>query len=546
VSFDIATLSRAGGRPVNEDDADVLQVEGAACWVVADGLGGHHGGEEASRTAVAGALASFRERPEISTDAVRAHIQKAHDAILARQAGDPQLAQMRSTIVVLAASDRAAVWGHIGDTRLYYLQGGRLVERTRDHSVSQALVDAGEVDARDQGQHEDRSRLLRCLGKEDGAEPTIHEVQPLSRGDDFLLCTDGFWELLADAEIAIDACGSGDAGAWLARLEARISRSATGPQDNYTASAIRVTSPDLPDPPLHDPRVRAANEEARPAADVTAAAPLTPVLSRRAGRGGRARTWSTVTAALLLVAVGVAAWQPSLIQRARAWLSSGRSPAPATTPSSPAATGATPAGREIETLPKPPGGQQSPVAAPPAGNAPPASGVVTPVLAAPPPAPAGPTFDAPGAVPSGHAYRPATKAIYRALDEAIAAAAEGEEVWVGPGTLSGAVRPIAKTLHVKGAGRDVSHIDLSGQRGIEMTAGRGSLEGLDLCCATKSAVLVLRGSFAGKVAANRIRNGRDYGVRITDTASPDVLGNDITDNAKGKIDIGKHASPNVR
>ena len=108
MSFDIASISRAGGRPVNEDDADVLQLDGATCWVVADGLGGHRGGEIASRTVVEATLASFRENPEISADALRTHIARAHDALLARQRSEPALAQMRSTIVVLTASDRAA------------------------------------------------------------------------------------------------------------------------------------------------------------------------------------------------------------------------------------------------------------------------------------------------------------------------------------------------------------------------------------------------------------------------------------------------------
>ena len=105
--------------------------------------------------------------------------------------------------------------------------------------MSQALVDAGEVDASDQGRHEDRSRLLRCLGKDDGVEPAVHEVQPLCRGDDFLLCTDGFWEALSDD----DDCQRcvrrrRRQRGWLARLEARITGAATARQDNYTASAF--------------------------------------------------------------------------------------------------------------------------------------------------------------------------------------------------------------------------------------------------------------------------------------------------------------------
>lgn len=256
-NVDVAALSRTAGRAANEDYADFLQAGPVGCWVIADGLGGHRGGATASRTVVQAALESFRQQPGVSIEAVTAHIARAQDALLEAQQREPTLSQMRSTIVVLIAGDTDAVWAHVGDSRLYHLRGGRVIARTRDHSVGQALVDGGQIDAAAQGSHEDRSRLLRCLGKEGEATAAISGPHRLARGDVFLLCTDGFWEALDDVALTVDLAGSEDAAAWLDRLEARLRRRIGPTHDNYTATAIRILNEALAGPPPHDPRASA-------------------------------------------------------------------------------------------------------------------------------------------------------------------------------------------------------------------------------------------------------------------------------------------------
>src|SRR5262249_12238420 len=131
--FEIASMTRAGGRRENEDYADFLQTDASSCWVVADGLGGHRGGATASRTVVEAALASFRERGDATPEAVAQHVLRAQEALFAAQRAEPSLAQMRSTIVVLVSTAQDAVWAHVGDSRLYHLSGGTIAARTRDH-----------------------------------------------------------------------------------------------------------------------------------------------------------------------------------------------------------------------------------------------------------------------------------------------------------------------------------------------------------------------------------------------------------------------------
>jgi serine/threonine protein phosphatase PrpC len=319
VSFDIATLSRTAGRTANEDYADFLQTDAVGCWVIADGLGGHRGGATASKAVVEAALDSFRMMPDVSAEAVTTHIARAQEALLEAQRREPALSQMRSTIVVLISGDREAVWGHVGDSRLYHLRGGQVIARTRDHSVGQALVDGGQIDAAAQGSHEDRSRLLRCLGKDGDGGATVGGPQPLARGDVFLLCTDGFWEALDDVAITLDLVASEDAAAWLDRLEARLRRRIGPSHDNYTATAIRVLNAATPLPAPHDPRAPA--HSAARTEDLAVA--QTPPGGSRATRIALAA--AGVLLAIALIATGM--WQRHVIS---AWVRSLMSPASVT------------------------------------------------------------------------------------------------------------------------------------------------------------------------------------------------------------------------
>lgn len=241
--FDTATLSSAGGRENNEDFCGHALNAGAGCWVLCDGLGGHRGGEIASRTAVDAAIESFKADSRVNAESLAAHMERAHRAVAEKQQADPELTGMRTTIVLLAASDSAAQWIHAGDSRLYWFRGGKIREQTRDHSVPQRLVEAGEIRAEQIRFHEDRARLLRSVGARQepgattGALPGAPEI-----GDTFLLASDGFWEWVFEADMEKSLAASRTARQWLERMEAQLKQRATGEFDNYTAVAVRCTS----------------------------------------------------------------------------------------------------------------------------------------------------------------------------------------------------------------------------------------------------------------------------------------------------------------
>ena len=251
--FDFESVTSVGGRTINEDAVDFCDVGDCVCWIIADGLGGHRGGEIASRLAIDVALQSFRSNPTVTTSAVQGHLEAANASVLRQQTEDPILSQMQTTLVILVSDGLRAVWGHIGDSRLYHFRGGSICFQTRDHSVSQTKVDAGEVSLAGIREDEDRNRLLQSIGKTGRFRPEVIEApRELCRGDAFLLCVDGFWTKILEPEMEIDLAKSPSGRQWLKVMEGRLRERVRARDDNYSAIVIRTTNQMLPSPPVEN------------------------------------------------------------------------------------------------------------------------------------------------------------------------------------------------------------------------------------------------------------------------------------------------------
>jgi serine/threonine protein phosphatase PrpC len=237
--FETATLSAPGGRVDNEDAVGYRMAKSSGCWALADGLGGHRGGAVASRLAVDAAISSFEADPSVTGEALNTHLLRANRAVLVRQTAEPELAHMRTTIVMLIASAEAAMWAHAGDSRLYWFRDGKIREQTLDDSVPQRLVAAGEISAYQIRFHEDRSRLLNSLGTREQVTASQREMTP-APGDAFLLASDGFWEGVTESEMEEDLCAAKSSEAWIGRMEARVKECAAADHDNYSAIAVRI------------------------------------------------------------------------------------------------------------------------------------------------------------------------------------------------------------------------------------------------------------------------------------------------------------------
>lgn len=191
--------SETGRVRANNQDA-ILVDESARLWLVADGMGGHAGGAEASR------LARGTIRAAIDAGAsARAAILAAHYAIRAEQATQPDLADMGTTVVVLheVADDYEIHW--VGDSRAYLFDGpeSRLTLLTRDHNLAGLLVESGALSQSEADSHPKRHVLTDCLGLNADHEPRIDRVrQAWQPGQILLLCSDGLSGEISAQEIS--------------------------------------------------------------------------------------------------------------------------------------------------------------------------------------------------------------------------------------------------------------------------------------------------------------------------------------------------------
>ena len=172
-------------------------------WAVADGAGGHQAGDVAARI-VTDALASVPVglyAPEILVE-VRLRIGAAHDQLLAEAARRGPDAVLASTIVVLIVRDDhfACLWA--GDSRAYLLRNGRLTQVTRDHSLVQELLDAGEITPEEAAVHPHANIITRAVGAGDAAFALDKMSAGLHRHDRFLLCSDGLFKTIAERDLA--------------------------------------------------------------------------------------------------------------------------------------------------------------------------------------------------------------------------------------------------------------------------------------------------------------------------------------------------------
>jgi len=233
------TLSKPGRRTKNEDYLQFKKIKNERCWVVADGLGGHLGGDIASQIAVNSIMESFLADHKVSVQCLEKHIQIAQQEIL--KYNDLNSCAIHTTVVVLLLDTNSFIWGYVGDSRLYVFRSGKIVIQTEDHSLSQALVNIGEIKLDELRHHEDRNKLLRALGMKGDLRPSlVNERVPWQRGDVFLLCTDGFWENVTEEELERELSLSSSPNQWLSSMEKILLGRAQSNQDNYTAVAVFV------------------------------------------------------------------------------------------------------------------------------------------------------------------------------------------------------------------------------------------------------------------------------------------------------------------
>jgi len=225
--------------------------------VVADGMGGHPGGDVASRIAASTAAQVLTEElGDEATEhddatsrlsaAMRRSVLRAHQEIRAEGEREPELDGMGTTITALVVDPESDVYvlGHVGDSRAYRFRAGRLEQLTRDDTWVQERVDAQMLTVEQARRHPFAHLLTQCLGLED--TPTPHIVHgSVDVGDAYLLCTDGLVGMVDDDELAgillRELGANGKRGAGEATLQALLdAANEAGGFDNITAVLVTV------------------------------------------------------------------------------------------------------------------------------------------------------------------------------------------------------------------------------------------------------------------------------------------------------------------
>jgi serine/threonine protein phosphatase PrpC len=244
LALEVALLSDRGGRNYNEDACGHWHSERQLCCVLADGAGGHGGGDIASKLTVQELIGRFSRQPSQDGQALAVLLRQTNDALIAQRVAGTPRQDMHSTAVCLVVDvfDRRAHWTHAGDSRLYWFRDRRLLLRTRDHSLVQSLVDAGIVSEQDMQTHPKRSELRSALGvPADQLEvSSADSAESVQVGDVFMLCTDGLWEYLSDATLERTLAAAVTPRGWLDALSAEVMAAASHKtsHDNFSALVV--------------------------------------------------------------------------------------------------------------------------------------------------------------------------------------------------------------------------------------------------------------------------------------------------------------------
>lgn len=209
-------------------------------FIVADGMGGHVGGQEASRLATAaieGYVAARQESGITSPELLEQAVLAANKAVLADQYEHPERADMGTTVVVLMLREGKFWCAHVGDSRLYLLRESGFFQITQDHTwVAQAMKN-GELTSDQSQQHPWRHVLSQCVGREDLSSVETQQVD-VESGDRLLLCSDGLTEeLSSDAIVTCLQSAETCQGAVVMLIDAA---KAQGGRDNITAIALSI------------------------------------------------------------------------------------------------------------------------------------------------------------------------------------------------------------------------------------------------------------------------------------------------------------------
>ncbi len=227
-------------RKVNQDAFDRFDDDGRGeiLLVVADGMGGHQGGEVASKMAIGTLGKLCREGDGDAPTRLQHAIERANLEINKLASKDRTLKGMGTTIVALLLCEKGPSFvAHVGDSRLYRLRSEEFEALTEDHSVVALMIRNGTITPEEARDHPKRNQIMRALGVWDETEVDIAPLE-IRTGDAFLLCSDGLYGMLPDDDLKALADRAPDAHTGVAWMIDAANQA--GGSDNITAMIVQV------------------------------------------------------------------------------------------------------------------------------------------------------------------------------------------------------------------------------------------------------------------------------------------------------------------
>lgn len=231
-----------GDRPYNEDCYGHAADGSVVTFVVSDGIGGQAGGAAASRMVVERVRQDARS---LSSDQMLAGYRAIEQEMRLSQMQRPEYSRMGATVAELRldTARQTALWGHFGDSRVYWFRDGEVMAVTQDHSVVMSLVSAGLISEADAAHHPKKNVLLGAFGVASDIEPEVlADPVCVLDGDAFLLCTDGLWNGVTTQEMVGLLKTSNTVEQWVKALEVSARAESADDKDNYTILGVWVTS----------------------------------------------------------------------------------------------------------------------------------------------------------------------------------------------------------------------------------------------------------------------------------------------------------------
>ncbi len=233
--MDFATITKMGEKEYNSDFLDTYTDEESSCFVIADG----HETPVAAELSTNSVIEDFKTSKVITKSSVPDFFNNAGELL------NSQEVPVSTCLSFMLTNGNVAVWGNIGDCRIYLLRDNWLYEITPDHSDAYALYEAGEIRYPKIRRQKTRYTLTRTLGSGKDVNPDFSQPEMVRPGDSFLLCTDGFWSNIHERQIEKTLKRSGSAKEWLDKMVTIVDKNIHHKKysrfrDSYSAITVKI------------------------------------------------------------------------------------------------------------------------------------------------------------------------------------------------------------------------------------------------------------------------------------------------------------------